>query len=77
MEYMKLCAKVETEAATQIAAYWRGHKGRLKARIALDLKKTRWKKMWSNEDNRYFFYNQVCAKCKCNRRIFLSKRFHP
>ncbi len=61
LEYLKLRFQVETEAATQIAACWRGYQGRLKARLALIAKKSRWKKMWSDEDGRYFFYNQVSS----------------
>ena len=59
LEYLKQCFKVESQAATQIASCWRGHLGRSKARVVLKAKKAHWKRMWSDEDRRYFFYNQV------------------
>ncbi len=58
-EYLKLRFRVETDAATQIQSCWRGYKGRLVANEVLISKKSRWKKIWSEEDGRFFFYNQV------------------
>lgn len=59
LEYLKLRFRVETAASTQIQSCWRGNRGRLIAQKLLISKKSRWKRMWSEEDNRYFFYNQV------------------
>lgn len=58
-EELKLRLKVETEAATQIESCWRGHKGRSEAREVLRTKKSRWKQLWSENDGRHYFYNQV------------------
>ena len=59
LEYLKLRFKVEIAASIQIQSCWRGNRGRLIAQERLISKKSRWKRMWSGEDNRYFFYNQV------------------
>lgn len=64
LEYLKQRFKIESQAATQIASCWRGHLGRSKARSALKVRKTRWKKMWSDEDSRYFFYNQITGESR-------------
>ena len=57
---LELCFKVETKAAIQIESCWRGYQGRLKSHAAIKAKKSRWKQMWSENDKRYYYYNQVC-----------------
>ena len=57
--------ELELMASTKIAAFWRGIKGRELKQIKILEKKAQWKKMWSDEDDRYFFYNQVwCFFCR-------------
>ena len=51
--------ELEVKASTKIASFWRGIKGRELKTLKILEKKARWKKMWSDEDDRYFFYNQV------------------
>jgi len=51
--------KLECRASSKIAAVWRGKKGRDIAQEKILEKKARWKHMWSEEDERYFYYNQV------------------
>ncbi len=64
LELLKLRFRVETGAATQIQSCWRGYKGKLIACELLTSKKSRWKRMWSEEDKRYFFYNQVTGESR-------------
>lgn len=58
-EVLKLHFIIETEAATEIEAFWRGCLGRRNAKLKLEQKKSRWKQMWSKEDESCFYYNQV------------------
>jgi len=56
---MQTIAQVQVRAASKLAAFFRGHKGRLIARkIRLD-RSRRWKEMWSNEYGCCFYYNKV------------------
>jgi hypothetical protein len=50
---------IMTRAAIQIEAFWRGCIGRKYAKFALQKKKSRWKQLWSKEDEVNFYYNQV------------------
>lgn len=58
-KYEKENFELEMRASTMIAATWRGKKGRDVAREVVRARKERWKQMWSDEDKRYFYYNQV------------------
>jgi len=74
-EVLKLHFIIETEAATQIGAFWRGCLGRRNAKLKLEQKKSRWKQMWSKEDESYFYYNQVNKICVGKKFIFVSQKF--
>ena len=56
---------LEIKSASKIAALWRGKKGRDVMREKIRSRKARWKQMWSDLDNKYFYYNQV-RKVKLN-----------
>ena len=58
-EEMEREIEIEIWAATVIAAGWRGKLGRKSAVNVREGRKERWKQLWSNEDNRHFFFNQV------------------
>jgi len=51
-------------AATKIAACWRVKIGRSRAKEAFIEKQSRWKQLWSETDNRYFFYNQSTGEVR-------------
>lgn len=51
--------KLELWASIRIASYWRGYKGRVRSHLAIKAKKSRWKEMWSDKEQRCFYYNQV------------------
>jgi hypothetical protein len=56
---MQTIAQVQVRAASKLAAFFRGHKGRLIARkVRLD-RSRRWKEMWSDEYGCCFYYNKV------------------
>lgn len=60
---METIAQVQARAASKLAAFFRGHKGRLIAQnIRID-RSQRWKEMWSNEHGCCFYYNKVSEKC--------------
>ncbi len=53
--------QIQTESATHIASCWRGHLGRNEAREKVKSRKSRWKQMWSDQDQCHFYYNQVSS----------------
>eukprot|EP00979_Chaetoceros_neogracilis_P000861 scaffold185_cov233-Chaetoceros_neogracile.AAC.1 len=55
---------IMTRAAIQIEAFWRGCIGRKYAKFALQKKKSRWKQLWSKEDEVNFYYNQVTGESR-------------
>ena len=71
-EVLKLYFIIEIEAATQIEAFWRGCLGRRNTKLKLEQKKSRWKQMWSKEDESYFYYNQVNKIWVGQKFIFVS-----
>ena len=54
--------QMESWASIQISSAWRGYKGRQKAQTVILSKKSRWKQMWSDKDQRYFFFNKVSGE---------------
>jgi len=56
--------KVQHWGATVIASVWRGKLGRSKARGARVAKMQRWKEMWSKEEERPFYYNQLTGETR-------------
>ena len=56
--------KVHHWAATIIAAGWRGKRGRDKSSRARIARMERWKAMWSKEENRPFYYNQLTGEMR-------------
>ena len=59
LQYIKENVILEMNASTVISAAWRGKKGRDICKEALLKRKARWKELWSDEESRYFYYNQV------------------
>ena len=59
IEALKKQLKLETWASIQISSGWRGYKGREKTKSVIRSRQARWKQMWSDKDQRYFFFNQV------------------
>jgi len=56
--------KVRHWAATVVASVWRGKLGRNKARGSRLAKMQRWKEMWSKEEERPFYYNQLTGETR-------------
>jgi hypothetical protein len=57
-------ADLENWGATIIAGAWRGKGGRDLARARLWERKARWKEMWSEEETRKFYYNQISGEIR-------------
>ena len=55
---------IQSEAAVQIEAFWRGCTGRKITRLAAEKSKSRWKEMWSEEDGSHFYYNQMTGESR-------------
>jgi len=58
-EEQKRQLQLEIWAASKVGAAWRGHQGRLKAKLARKAKARRWTKHWDESNERYFYYDQV------------------
>ena len=56
--------KVHHWAATIIASGWRGKLGRKKVSGARVAKMERWKELWSKEEDRPFYYNQLTGETR-------------
>ena len=56
--------KVHHWAATTIASGWRGKLGRKKVKGARLAKMERWKELWSKEEDRPFYYNQLTGETR-------------
>ena len=56
--------KVQHWAATMIAAGWRGKRGRDKASRAEIARMEKWKEMWSMEEGRPLYYNQLTGELR-------------
>lgn len=63
-ERLKQQFVIQSSAATQIEAFWRGCIGKMRAQIERDKNKSQWKQMWSEEDQTYFYYNQVTGESR-------------
>ena len=63
-ELLRLYFTIETKAAIEIESFWRGCVGRKYAKFALQKKKSRWKQLWSKEDEVYFYYNQITGESR-------------
>ena len=64
--FSKIRVEMELEdwAATKISCFWRGTKGRGKAKEMDAFRKGRWKQFWSDEEKRSFFYNQITGEIR-------------
>ena len=61
---LRRMADLENWGATMIAACWRGKGGRDLWRERVWQKKARWKEMWSEEEARKFYYNQISGEIR-------------
>ena len=61
---LRRMAELENWGATIIAGGWRGKKGRDLSRARLWERKARWKEMWSDEEQRKFYYNQISGEIR-------------
>ena len=61
---LRRMADLENWGATMITAFWRGKGGRDLARARLWERKARWKEMYSDEECRKFYYNQISGEIR-------------
>ena len=61
---LRRMADLENWGSTIIAAAWRGKGGRDLGRARLWERKARWKEMWSEEESRKFYYNQISGEIR-------------
>jgi hypothetical protein len=61
---LRRMADLENWGSTIIAAAWRGKGGRDLARARTWERKARWKEMWSDEESRKFYYNQISGEIR-------------
>tara|TARA_B110000305_G_C19410208_1_gene625001 strand:- start:423 stop:1832 length:1410 start_codon:yes stop_codon:yes gene_type:complete len=61
---LRRMADLENWGATIIAGGWRGKGGRDLARARLWERKARWKEMWSEEEEKKFYYNQISGEIR-------------
>lgn len=65
-QYITDLIRLEIRQSTKIAAVWRGKKDRDRVRSMLlsGGKASRWKQIWSEEYNRYFYYNKFTGESR-------------
>ena len=61
---LRRMADLENWGSTIIAATWRGKVGRDLAKDRRWQRKARWKEMWSDEEQRKFYYNQISGEIR-------------